>query len=366
MSRTSRQPGLVAHSSGFVASELDEIIDNSPIAMFLATTEDGILRANRAASEMTGLGVEEMLGRRLLHTAVHPDDVPSVTWVGDSVRAGKTTEVRHRLLTTTGEVRHIRGSITPVFKDGALRYGVAQYVDETELVVASHEMARQRELLATFAEAIAHDLRSPIAGVVGFADILQREEEPLAPYVAEIVGMMLDSAHEASRTIERTLRKALGSEAQSNVTADLIEVVERITKLLGPNLAATGGRISYVGGARFLLLDEAVLGEVLLNLCQNAVKYRGAEPPEIRVQVNMQLETLTVDDNGRGIAAELRRQIFDRGFQTGPDNDGHGLGLGRVRDLVEGMGGSIEACESDRGGTAMVMTLPGAFIQGDS
>jgi PAS domain S-box-containing protein len=109
------------------AEDLDEIIDHSPIAMCLATSEDGVLRANHAAAELTGRAVDDLLGKRLIHTFVHPDEVAMVSWVGDHIRAGEAVEVRHRLLTASGAVRHVRGSITPILNEqGSLRYGLAQ------------------------------------------------------------------------------------------------------------------------------------------------------------------------------------------------------------------------------------------------
>ena len=359
------RPQASAASVAASAADLDEIIDSAPTATFLATTEEGILRANHAASALTGLHAEEMLGQRLLHTVVHPDDVPTVTWVGDEVRAGNTAEVRHRLLTASGEVRYIRGTITPIFRDGSLRYGVAQYVDETELVVASREISRQRALLAEFAETVAHDLRSPLAALVGFADILHREED-LSPTVAEIGEMMLESAREASTTVERTLQRALHRKDGGSLTADLPAVLGRIRNLLGPSLAAAGGRIEYVGGVRFLMLEEDGLTEVLLNLCQNSIKYRSADDPHIRIVADAARELLTVEDNGRGIPIVRRTEVFERGAQLETGDDGKGLGLARVRDLIEGFGGSIVAQGNLPAGTSMVMYLPGAFIRGGS
>ncbi len=72
-------------SASVLASELDDIIDSSPTSMLLATREEGILRAIRSAVALTGLSADEMSERGLIHTVVHPDDVSSVTWVGDEI-----------------------------------------------------------------------------------------------------------------------------------------------------------------------------------------------------------------------------------------------------------------------------------------
>jgi PAS domain S-box-containing protein len=348
----------------FRAADLDEIIDHSPIAMCLATSEDGILRANHAAAELTGRTLGDLRGKRLLHTFVHPDEVAMVSWVGDRIRAGEAVEVRHRLLTLSGAARHVRGSITPILhEDRSLRYGLAQYVDETELVVASRQLEEQRRLLAGFAEVVAHDLRSPVAGMVGFAHILEGRRAELDPAVAEIVELLSSSAREASDLIERTLDRALRAGSVSPVVADLIDIVDRVANLLAPNLAACGGRIAFTGGVRFLMGDPAVVQEILVNLCQNAVKYRSEAPPEIEIHVDPDAEDLIVADNGRGIAPELAETIFERGVTVHPDDDGRGTGLARVRSLIESMDGRIRASTGPAGGTVMRVHLPGGFVR---
>ena len=349
----------------FVAADLEEIIDHSPIPMCLATSEYGVMRANHAAEELTGRTAEDLLGKRLIHTFVHPEDLADVSWVGERVRAGEHVEVRHRLLTASGAVRHVRGSITPILgDDGSLRYGLAQYVDETELVVASKELEEQRRLLATFAEVVAHDLRSPVAGMVGFAHILESRREELDPAITEIVELISSSAHEASELIERTLDRALRAGTRSVVAADLIDIVDRVTNLLAPNLATCGGRISYTGGVRFLMRDAAAVQEMLVNLCQNSVKYRSELPPEIEIHVDPEAEDLIVSDNGRGVADADLESIFDRGAKVHSADDGHGTGLARVRSLAESMDGNIVAASNPTGGTIMRIHLPGAFIHG--
>jgi signal transduction histidine kinase len=157
-------------------------------------------------------------------------------------------------------------------------------------VVASRQLEEQRRLPANFAEVVAHDLRSPVAGIVGFTHILEGRRADLDPTVVEIVELLSGSAREASELIERTPDRALRAGTESSVVADLIGIVDGVANLLAPNLAACGGRIAFTGGVRFLKRDPAVVQEILVNLCQNAVKYRSAAPPEIEIHVDPDAE----------------------------------------------------------------------------
>jgi PAS domain S-box-containing protein len=359
--------GPNAPGPGFVAPDLEEVLDWSPIAMCLATLDDGIIRANYGAAELTGHPLSELMGRRPIDTFVHPDDVPSVLWVRDRVGDGERVEVRHRLLTADGELRHVRGSITPIFgEDNEVRYAVLQYVDETELVIASRELDHQREMLARFAEVVAHDLRTPLTGIVGYSEILRKELEEPSPEQAEILDLITASSMAAAGLIERTLDRALADEHDLAATVDLTELVDRVATLLGPALAAAKGRIQHTGSVRFLHTDERALEEVLLNLCQNSIKYRADRPLVINIEVDPTVDELVVVDNGKGIPEADLDRVFDRGHRVDQDGDGHGLGLARVQAIVESLGGTVVAERNQPEGTAIRLTLPGAFVHGDS
>lgn len=350
-----------------VAPDLAEVLDFSPIAMCLATMDDGIIRANHGAAELTGLSLDDLIGRRPIDTFVHPDDVSSVLWVRDRVGTGVHVEVRHRVLRADGTVRHLRGSITPILDEAnEVRYAVLQYVDETELVNASRELDHQREALARFAEVVAHDLRTPLTGIVGYAEILRKELGELAAGQEEILDLITASSMAAAGLIERTLEGALGAERDVATTVDLTELVDRVATLLGPALATAKGRISHTGTVRFLQTDEPALEEVLLNLCQNSIKYRAENPLEIRIEVDTSVDELVVIDNGRGIPSPELDRVFERGHQVQSDDDGYGLGLARVQAIIESLGGTVVAESNEPHGTKIRITLPGAFIHGDS
>ncbi|BBN56126.1 hypothetical protein TRE132_42510 [Pseudomonas chlororaphis subsp. aurantiaca] len=67
---------------------------------------------------------------------------------------------------------------------------------------------------------------------------------------------------------------------------------------------------------------------------------------------------LAVDDDGPGIPEEQRSQVFSRGTRLDEQTDGHGLGLGIVRDIVESWGGVLRLLESPQGGLRVLIELP--------
>lgn len=344
---------------GVDAHDIEEIVARSPVATCVATSDAGVLLANDAASRLLGVPLDALLGRRLIDTFVHPDDVASVEWVGDVVRGGSTVDVRHRLLTASEDERHVRASISPIMRDGVVRYAVAQYVDETELVVAMRAVEHQGERLRRFAEIVAHDLRSPVAEIATAAGLLT--EGPLAASGESlaVVRIIESASHEAAIVVERTLSQSLAEVEGGDEAVDLVAIVSRVKALLGPALAKVGGQVLVAGSARVIHMDGERLREILHNLCDNAVKYRGDRPLRIVVEADAAEQRLSVIDNGRGMTAEQRARVLERGFQIDSAERGSGLGLARVTELVQSAGGTISVAAGSGEGTAIDLRLPG-------
>jgi two-component system sensor histidine kinase MprB len=95
------------------------------------------------------------------------------------------------------------------------------------------------------------------------------------------------------------------------------------------------------------------------NLLDNAVKW---SPPEGTVRIRLNHGTLTVDDEGPGIAPGDRDHVFDRFYRSEESRSmpGSGLGLSIVRQVIERHAGNVRADVNDHGGTRMVMQVPGA------
>jgi signal transduction histidine kinase len=99
------------------------------------------------------------------------------------------------------------------------------------------------------------------------------------------------------------------------------------------------------------------LDEMLGNLLDNACKWADAE---VRLSVIERTDgfALSVEDDGPGIPEQQRAEVFSRGTRLDEQTDGHGLGLGIVRDIVETWGGLLVLGESEWGGLKVVIELP--------
>jgi signal transduction histidine kinase len=228
------------------------------------------------------------------------------------------------------------------------------------------ELGRLSQLRADFVSLVSHELRSPMAAVIGAARTLEdrwrmltaaQRESFLAligdetARLAELVGDVLDTSRiEAGTFSYRFEQVDLGrvvDEAVETATLAQQEV---------PVLAAVRGALPAIRG------DRTRLRQVLGNLIENAVKY-SPEGGEVRVSAAASngAVRIAVRDAGPGIPREQQGRIFEkfgRADVEGGSKPGTGLGLFIARSIAEAHGGSLEVSSGVEPGSTFTLTLP--------
>ena len=233
----------------------------------------------------------------------------------------------------------------------------------------SEKLARER---AQFAAAAAHELRTPLAGLQLYGEMLAEgmgDPQSSRRYARRLAG----EAERLGRVVTNVLsftrleRDSLGVKPQPD---DLCSAVRDACERQRTTLEENGATLvlDLPEGLPPTLFDRDAIAHVVQNLLDNAEKYtRDAEDRSIRVRV-AQTEghvTLTVSDNGSGIPESLERRLF-RPFSRGqhPDaTEGLGLGLVLVRALVEAQGGRVRYRPARSGGAAFVVQLSNSSSQ---
>ena len=223
-------------------------------------------------------------------------------------------------------------------------------------------MQRQREFVAD----ASHELRTPLTSVLANLELLQ--ESLNSPRQAE-EREMVDSALRSSKRMKRLvgdlllLARADAGRLGGHQRCDLAEIAGEAAAEAAPLLAE-----------RELVLDNDKplpvegnsdqLHRLVLNLLDNAAHHT---PPEARVELSLRAEdgdaVLEVADDGRGIPAEAREQVFRRFVRgAGPSDTsagpGTGLGLAIVAAVADSHGGSVEVTESTSGGALFRARIP--------
>ena len=217
--------------------------------------------------------------------------------------------------------------------------------------------SRQRQ----FVSDASHELRTPLTAIRGQLEVLAHEDQPRAEEVRRVEGVVLTEMARVERLVDDLLTLArLDEEMPLRLTPiPLTPFLQRFgeDESLGPV------KIGEVPSGT-LKADPDRLTQVLRNLLANARRHAG---PSGHVAVSAgaagALLTIRVDDDGPGIEAEEREQVFGRFHRSQAARDrgsgGSGLGLAIARSIVERHGGRIWAEESPLGGARVAFEIAG-------
>jgi signal transduction histidine kinase len=226
---------------------------------------------------------------------------------------------------------------------------IAPLVDEiNELLDHAEQQANAARM---HAGNLAHALKTPMTVIINDA---MADSPALTDTVMRETGVM-------RRQIDHHLARAraLGRRSAAHIRTEVwpsLEAVERAVERLYPDVTIdlTGLRTAAVRGER------QDLDEMLGNLIENAAKYGGGRV-FVTVSAAADMVEVLVEDDGPGIPASARQEIFERGTRLDTDKPGTGLGLAIVQDVARIYGGDIRLDESeDLGGLAATLLLPAA------
>ena len=226
------------------------------------------------------------------------------------------------------------------------------------------ETERLRSALLT---SISHDLRTPLASILGSASTLSNQEGEIDENSrSELLRTIQEEAERLNRFIANLLdmtRLESGAIQPHTDFVDLGDVVGSAIQRASRVLVKHDLRVSIPAALPMLKLDPVLFEQVLFNLLDNAAKYT---LPDTRIEVtatrNGDLVRLEIADEGEGIPMEDLDRIFDKFYrvQVGDrKRAGTGLGLPICRGFVEAMGGTIEASNrTDKRGALLTIMLP--------
>jgi len=223
---------------------------------------------------------------------------------------------------------------------------------------------------SNFIDSVTHELKSPIASLklclqtVTRRSVTDSERESIQQY-------MLDDVERLDQLINHLLdaaRTARGTQASDQEELRLDELLQECARAACLRYQMPeNGMLLEVPPCRVYASREDLM-ILFRNLLDNAIKYSGDEP-RVRVAIRQENEdevVIDVEDNGRGIPAHLRRQVFGRFVRLGRelerDRTGTGLGLYIVRSIVQRMRCRIRVVDGSEGvGTRFEVTLPAAM-----
>ena len=260
--------------------------------------------------------------------------------------------VRHQLR----GVDHVAAEADTIDVDQrGIRLSSEHVPDELHSLVGAVNAALQRlddgiERRQRFLADGAHELRTPIA-------ILQTRIE-LLPDDEQRSRLMLDVARLTNLANQLLDLQRLDADLTVFQPVNLVELAAEVTADMAPLAIAAGDEISFDAEADNVTVagDPASLSRAIVNLIQNAIIH-GGRKTAIRVAVGRD-GSLRVADTGPGIAEQHRRAIFEPFNRIVPLDQGAGLGLNLVRDIIARHNGQITVGDAPGGGALFEISLP--------
>jgi signal transduction histidine kinase len=280
-----------------------------------------------------------------------------------------------RVVQSDGGICWLQDHAHPIYDERLGRvvhiYGAAQDITERkyfeqQLQEQANELRARNEELDAFAYTVAHDLKNPIASMMGFASLVQKYYTRMTEdKVMEYLDLIMESGYKLKDIINALLLLAGVSKIESpqlaplDMPAIIDNTLPRLTTLIKERNAILTLPDEWPQAVGYAPWVE----EIWTNYISNALKY-GGTPPIVELgakSLRNGMVQFFVKDNGRGLNAEEQQRVFTPFTRLDQVKvEGHGLGLSIVQRIVHKLGGQIGVESVVGKGSKFTFTLPSA------
>ena len=205
----------------------------------------------------------------------------------------------------------------------------------------------------------AHQLRTPLAGLISQTEMAMQEHEPHAVHAR--LNKVHKSAQRSAHLVHQLLSLARTEAEVTPVPVDVAALAREVAREWTPRALAAGIDLGYEGEDHLQVrADRVLLREALNNLIDNALLYcPHSASVTLRVRaIGSGHCVLEVEDNGPGVAAADLNHLFERFWRASEMPGGCGLGLAIVAEIAQRHGGSVQALSLAPQGLRVRLTLP--------
>jgi len=316
---------------------------------------------------------------RTYESVIHRDDAELVAQgVKRAVADGRPWDIEYRVCHKDGDIRWVHEKGRGILgKDGGVAYLDGFILDITDRKQAEHEVTNinqqlqkantEKDMLFTI---IAHDLKSPMAGLLASSEMLANPNEIFSEQEFRLLSKEIHkSTKNTFALLEDLLQWARMSQGGIDFAPDVCGLNELLGRVLSTAQDMSKGKDilirSNVPSGLAVLVDEPMITTVLRNILFNALKFtpRQGEIVITAWEVDRKV-TMAIQDNGMGMNKQVLSSIFTLAKdkrQLGTDGEqGTGLGLVLCKQFIEQHGERIWVESSPGQGTTVYFTLPAA------
>ena len=343
-------------------TKTDAILRHIADGVVVTSTEGDILILNEPAEAWFSVREQDVVPRPLTEYINSPELHELVREVSE--QADDQVHVREISVSVPGYVRPLilQANATHVVTGSGEPIGTTIVLRD---VTAEQEINRMKTEIVSV---VAHELRSPLVSIMGYSGILLEKSLNMATRL-EFAQIINDESKRLTDLINKFLdisRIEAGRQEVTKVPTDIIDLVNQVTDVNHGLADAQKITLEVTAPRRItpIYIDRDLIGQAVLNLYSNAVKY---SPPgsgvTIRIVEHKENVSIAIIDSGFGISRENQRRVFEKFFRVNNDEhvkdmQGSGLGLSLVQEIVEQHSGEI-SLESVLGeGSTFTVLLP--------
>lgn len=333
------------------------ILDTMNEGVLIVDNKDRIMYANKAFCWQTGFGYDELKGQVARNLLTNEQDTRKKIEETMLERLEKKSSQFEVLLKTkSGKNIWTLISGSPYFDiHGNVIGSIGIHTNISDLKLVNNE-------LKLFIYKTSHDLRSPIAAVLGLTDLAMSENdiEQIKSYLKKIdySAKKLDTA--LINLVKNMQIKDINEfNDKINVEEVLEEVLKQFIGYEGFQHLEISKSVLFNGD---FLSNRLIIESIFQNIIENAIKYRKTNKSNAWLQISVQLieENIQIifSDNGIGIDSMFLNKIFEMYFRGTVNAKGSGLGLYLVKTGIDKLGGTIEVDSEKDQGTKITISLP--------
>ena len=327
--------------------------------------------------DLTGYPASDFLGNtvRTFDSVIHPEDRETVAKeVEEAVSSKSPWTIQYRVVHRDGSIHWVGERGRAIHReDGQTDYLDGVIIDitkekemEAQVKVAMEQAEEANRAKSDFLSSMSHELRTPLNGVLGYAQILQRDKEA-TPKQKENLTSIINCGDHLLSLINDVLdlsKIEAGRMDLDEAPCDLNQLIRSISDIVAERARSKDLDFETEVSPevpRGIVADAPKLRQILVNLLGNAVKFTSEGAVRLKVAETRDRKlAFEVIDTGVGMTPEEAAVVFDpfKQVEAGKAAGGTGLGLAISLQLVEKMGGSLDL-ETEKGkGSCFRLTLP--------